>query len=239
MGNAHDNTEEKYGEMLDLLAEANTPFMIAGAFSLGYHTGLWRDTKDIDIFCKYSDSTRFIKFLKDAGYKVEIPDPRWLAKAYNGENFIDIIYSSLNGVFKIDDDWLEHAVTGEMFGRQLKIIAPEELIWAKAYVQEKIYFQGADINHVILKKGDVLDWKRLLNHFDHHWQLLFSILMNFRFVYPSSRNLIPPWVINELVGRLNEEMLVPEPKDKVCLGPLLSRTQYEIDLNQWGFKTVT
>ncbi len=239
MTNALVNTEKKYGEMLDLLMESGIPFMVSGTFALAFYTGYLRETKDIDVFCKPSDSTRLLKFLKDAGYKVEIKDPRWLAKAYSGQNYIDIIFGFPSGTTVVDDSWYENAVEGEMFGRKMKIVSPEDLILSKAYVQERVYFQGADVNHIILKQGEKLNWEKVLKRFDHHWPLLFSVLMNFRFVYPSSRNIIPKWLLKELVARLNEETMIPEPKDKVCLGPLLSRTQYEVDLTDWGYKVVT
>ena len=47
--------------------------------------------------------------LTAAGFETEITFPHWLAKAYAGRDFIDLIFSSGNGVAVVDDEWFEHA----------------------------------------------------------------------------------------------------------------------------------
>ena len=32
------------------------PFLVAGAFATNHHTGFWRNTKDLDIFCEPSSA---------------------------------------------------------------------------------------------------------------------------------------------------------------------------------------
>jgi len=41
-----------FREILELLEKKKIPFAVAGAFALRQHTGISRDTKDLDIFCK-------------------------------------------------------------------------------------------------------------------------------------------------------------------------------------------
>jgi hypothetical protein len=40
----------------------------------------------------------------------------------------------------------------------------------------------------------------------------------------------------ELVRRLRLEQRQPPPRDAVCRGSLLSRNQYAIDLDSWGYR---
>jgi hypothetical protein len=42
--------------------------------------------------------------------------------------------------------------------------------------------------------------------------------------------------MNDLTGRLDHEMRTPPPPDRICQGTLLSREQYLIDIERWGFK---
>ena len=37
-------------EVLDHLNRASVPYVVAGAFALQQHTGIWRNTKDLDLF---------------------------------------------------------------------------------------------------------------------------------------------------------------------------------------------
>ena len=69
--------------------------------------------------------------------------------------------------------------------------------------------------------------------------ILFSVILNFRFVYPSERNLVPNWLIRELTDRITYQLKNPTPIDKICRGPLISRTQYIYDIENGGFSTIT
>ncbi|QBQ54070.1 hypothetical protein [Nitrosococcus wardiae] len=70
---------------------------------------------------------------------------------------------------------------------------------------------------------------------EQHWQLLLSALVNFQFVYPTDRDIVPGWLITELLDRYKQLMKMPLPYRKVCRGPLLSHSQYEIDQREWGY----
>ena len=108
-----------------------------GAFAIRHHTGIFRNTKDLDVFCKPSQYTRILKFFADKGYRVELTDSRWLAKVFKDDYFIDIIFNSVNNICTVDDSWYQHAVDDQFEGIPVKIIAPEELIWCKTYVQNR------------------------------------------------------------------------------------------------------
>ncbi len=174
--------------------------------------------------------------LEAAGYRTEVTFPHWLAKAWVVERFVDIIYRSGNGVAAVDDEWFEHAVDAELLGIPVRLCPPEEIIWSKAYVQERERFDGADIAHLIRKSGRDFDWRRLLRRFGDQWRVLLAHLVNFGFVYPGERDVVPEWVIGELADRLTREAAEPPPRDKVCQGTLLSREQYLVDIGMWGYE---
>lgn len=230
---------EFYTQALGLLKESNTPFLLGGAFAFFKYTGIYRDTKDLDVFCKSSEYTKLLRFFADKGFKTEIRDARWLAKIFHGEYFIDLIFDTVNSICRVDDVWYEHATEGELFGVPVRFISPEELIWCKIYVQNRERYDGADINHVILKTGRTLNWDRLYKRFEQHWQLLLGALINFQFVYPSERNIIPEGLFMELLRRAEEQYKLPIPTEKVCLGPIIDQTQYKTDIKDWDYKVIT
>ncbi len=98
------------------------------------------------------------------------------------------------------------------------------MIWSKAFIQERERFDGADVLHLLRETGPSLDWPRLLMRFGDHWRVLLSHLILFGFVYPDKRQIIPAWVMEELIRRLAASR--PNSNNDVCYGTLLSREQY-------------
>ncbi len=228
-------SERFYRDTLTKLREHNILFLLGGAFALRYYTGIKRDTKDLDLFCKTGDHMRILSLFSEAGCEVEETDSRWLAKIRQEDAFIDIIYSTASGLVPVNDSWFIDTPSIEIYGIEVNCLRVEELIWSKIYIQDRDRFDGADINHLLLRQGRELDWQRLSQHMEQHWQLLLSTLINFQFVYPADRDVVPNWLIAELLDRYQQLMKMPLPYRKVCQGPLLSRSQYEIDQREWGY----
>jgi hypothetical protein len=240
-------TEEKkdgarafYHESLDLLTASGVPFMLGGGFAQFFYTGIKRETKDLDIFCKASDYPKIMLYFSDHGYKTELTDVRWLAKIFKDDHFIDIIFDTVNNICRVDDTWIENAPESEFEGKKVKFLPVVELLWCKIYVQNRERFDGADVNHILLKQGKDLDWKRLLSRMDQHWHLLLAHLLVFQFVYPSEyHDIIPRWLFDELISRAHDQYKLPPPVERVCRGPIIDQTQYMVDIKEWDYKVTT
>jgi hypothetical protein len=230
-----DSRHNVYRSALNILSKASFPFLVGGAFALRFYTGIRRDTHDIDLFILPQDYERGLQLLSEAGFETSRTFPHWLGKATYGEHQIDIIFSSGNAIGRVDPIWFEHSAMGEILGTTARICPPEEMIWSKAFVMERERYDGADILHILLFRGGHLDWRRLLDRFGPHWRVLLSYLVQFGFVYPSKRQLIPDPIMRELLNRLNTEMRQPPAGDSICQGTLLSREQYRPDVEAWGF----
>ncbi|MBX6312677.1 MAG: hypothetical protein IRY99_07145 [Isosphaeraceae bacterium] len=239
---AHDQREldaesrNYYVRTLTLLNESGIPFLVGGAYALAVHAGIVRHTKDLDVFVKPVDRDRLLATLACAGYRTDVTFPHWLAKAYCGAHFIDVIYCSGNGISVVDEDWFVHALPTEVFGVPVQLCPIEETIWSKAFVMERERFDGADVAHLLRARGEALDWHRLLRRFGPHWRVLLAHLVLFGFIYPAERGKIPVWVLRELSERLRAETEQPAPAERICRGPLLSREQYLVDLESGGYK---
>jgi hypothetical protein len=229
-----------YKEALDLLNESGAQYMLGGAFSMFRYTGIYRDTKDLDVFCKSTEYPRIMKYFAERGYRTELTDVRWLAKIFKGEYFIDLIFDTVNNICRVDDTWYENSTEGHFAGTQVRYIPAEELIWCKLYVQNRERYDGADINHIMLKYGRKLNWERLLFRMDQHWHLLLMQVLQFQFVYPSDyREIIPKWLFDELMRRAAEQYDLPPAQTRVCRGPVIDQTQYHIDIKEWDYKVST
>jgi hypothetical protein len=215
-----------YRNAMQTLTRAEIPFLVGGAFAFIHQAGIDKSTKDLDLFARPFDVQRLLEVCAAAGYETELVFSHWLAKIRSPEGFIDVIFSSGNGVATVDDDWFAHATPGEVLSVPVLIAPAEETLWSKAFVMERERYDGADISHLILALGDRLDWNRLLNRFDAHWRVLLAHLVLFGFIYPSARSRVPSAVMNQLIERLCTEVRSPDPEDTVCYGTLLSWSQY-------------
>lgn len=234
------DAQEFYRETLSVMSETGIDFLLGGGFAVSHYTGLQRETKDLDIFLRVADCPKALKYFADEGVETEFTDVRWLAKVKKGNYYVDLIFNSVHGICTVDDFWFEHAVDGKLGGIELKVIPVEELIWCKSYIWNRERFDGADINHIFLKQGKNVDWKRLLLRMDPHWHILLAEILMFQFVYPSEfTEIIPRWLFDELIDRAQDQWILPSPVERVCRGPIIDSTQYHTDIREWHFLCYT
>jgi len=224
-----------YRAALTKLIESQIPFLVGGAYALEEHTGIVRRTKDFDIFVMPEDVESVLEVFSAAGYQTEFSFPHWLAKAFSGDDFIDIIFNSGNGVCPVDEEWFAHARTGRVLGLEMQLCPPEDSIWQKSFILERDRCDVADVAHLIRHVGRQLDWFRLLRRFGPRWRVLLAQLTLFEFIYPGERAVIPNWVMEELVARRLHERAVLEHAQE-CHGTLLSATQYLRDVEHEGYR---
>jgi hypothetical protein len=228
-----------YREVLQLLLASKIPFLVGGTYAVVAYTGISRQSKDLDLFCHSSDYMKILDLFASKGFKTSVPDERWLAKIFKRSHEVDIIFGLIGPMSAIGDEWFKEKRIEELFGMKVPILAPTEVIWAKTIVQGRIKNDMADIMHVILKRNKEIDWKRLLSHMGQYWEMLLIIILYFRFVYPSEREVIPRDVFDDLLERLRHQMQLPTLDKKISRGRLLSRADYEIDVKEWGFEDLT
>jgi hypothetical protein len=229
-------TREFYRQAITILNRAEVPFLVGGAYALERFTGIARHTRDIDIFLRPCDCHRAIQAFRAAGYRAELTFPHWLAKVFHNGDFIDLIFSSGNGLANVDDSWFVYSVADEVVGEPVRLCPVEETVWSKAFVAERERYDGADVAHLLRARMESLDWPRLLWLFGSHWRLLYAHLVLFGYIYPAERERVPAAVLEVLMARLREEQEVAGAPEPVCQGTMLSREQYLTDILEWGYK---
>ncbi|CAO3442164.1 hypothetical protein [Azospirillum argentinense] len=230
--------EAFYTESLKVLKESGIPFLLGGTYALSAYTGITRPTKDIDIFCRGGDFPRILAHFQDRGFGTEIEDERWIGKVLHGDLFFDVIFNSAAAINPVNDRWFEEDHRALVCGADVQLIPPTEMVFSKAFVQMRHKYDGPDVAHMILKQHAHIDWKRLLGHMEQYWEVLLMHVLNFRFIYPTERDHIPGWLLQELLDRLNERAKLPVPQTRICRGRLFSREDYRIDVTDWGFADV-
>ena len=230
------DTHAFYRRVLTNLTASDTPFLVGGALAFRHYTGIERNTHDLDVFVRPMHRDQALASLEAAGEETETSFPHWLAKVRSGDDYVDLIFSSGNGLAEVDAEWFEHASRAPILGVPVALCPAEEMIWSKAFVMERERFDGADVLHLIHALGSRLDWERLLRRFGPQWRVLLSHLVLFGFVYPGKRSLVPIGVMRELTRRLDAEAGRDEDDATACLGTLISRQQYLVDVERWGYR---
>ncbi|HEV2133309.1 MAG TPA: hypothetical protein VGR47_03525 [Terracidiphilus sp.] len=222
-----------YQGAVECLAEAAIPFAIAGAFALHRHTGIWRSTKDLDIFLEPRVAPEALHRLRERGFRTDIPDPVWLAKAWCGEYFVDLITALGNAALLVDSTWIDRSEPYRFFGIPCRVLGAEEIIATKLFVSRRERFDLADVAHLIRTLGQRLDWQRLLQLMTGHEELLLWSLVFFAYVYPARVDLVPRALWSTLLHGLQHHIEHPQP-GAPFRGTLIDPNMFAIDVNEWG-----
>jgi hypothetical protein len=227
-----------YRSALETLNRAGVPYVVSGLYAIHHYTGLYRETKDLDLLLEPTVVVDAARALRAEGFRTKLEDAHWIAKALKGAQ-IDLIYGMGNGIGFIDAPWYRYSRPGILAATPVRVAPPEELIWHRLFIGERHRFDMADVVHLILHLGVDLDWDRLLARVGTDWRLLASQLHFFDYVYPGEGDKIPDPVRNAL-GRLQREARQTDDSDHggapICRGTLLSRFSFAIDVNEWGFR---
>lgn len=224
---------ELFRDTLELLSEHKIPYAVSGAFAIQHHTGIWRNTKDLDLFMTNDDASRTLQLLSGHGVECDIPDPVWLAKAHRGEYFVDFITGMSNGAVNVDRCWIERAHPAIVLGVHTRVLAAEELLASKLFVLARERFDGADIAHILYATPGKLDWQRIFALVGEHRELLLVALVLFHYVYPDSGGNIPSGVWNTLLEDLTESLARHGAQPRFR-GTLLDQKMFAIDVREWG-----
>lgn len=224
-------------EVLQHLNRAGVPYVVSGAFALQKHTGIWRNTKDLDLFLPAENVPQALRHLQEQGFETEIRDPVWLAKAHRAGYFVDLITGMSNAIITVDQSWIDRSSAAVVLGVRTRVLGAEELIASKLFVTFRERFDGADIAHVFYRTQGKLDWDRLLYLVGDHWELLLWQLILFRYIYPAKQDIVPRAIWNELLSRLRGGL--DSPSGKIPFrGSLIDENMFAIDVKEWGMENL-
>jgi hypothetical protein len=230
--------ERLYVEFLQAMNRQQLPYAVAGLFAVHEHTGVWRQTKDLDVFVPGDQINHVLDVLSHRErFDTQVCDPVWLAKVWRGNDFVDLITGMSNAVVRVDQEWINRSVQSEVLGVPCRVLGPEELLVSKVFVLRRERFDGADIAHILYAQGAGLDWNRILDLVGDHWEMLLWALILFRYIYPSQTKQVPAHVWDLLLTRFRNELLDPDPKARFR-GSLVDENMFAIDVHEWGMENV-
>ena len=224
-------------EVLQHLNRAHIPYVVSGAFALQQHTGIWRNTKDLDLFLTSESVPKALRCLQEQGFETEVRDPVWLAKAHRDGYFVDLITGMSNAVITVDESWIDRSSPCVVLGVKTRVLAPEELIASKLFVNFRERFDGADIVHIIYGTRGAIDWQRLLQIVGEHWELVLWELLLFHYVYPGQQDYVPRHIWNDLLARFKAQV-DSGSANLPFRGSLIDEKMFSIDMKEWGMENL-
>jgi hypothetical protein len=232
-----EEERELYKKALAALNAAGIPYVVAGAYAIHAHTGIYRQTKDLDVFVEPERVVAAMQALRDIGLTARLEQPHWLAKAIDSRRrFVDIIFGMGNGISLIDRDWYTYSRPAILAATPVRIAPVEELIWHRLFISERHRQDTADILHLIASVGTTINWRRLIDKTGEHWALLLAHVLVFEYVYPELLVGVPGWVMDELLARAHEARGRERTGERITRGTLISRFSFTIDVHEWAFR---
>lgn len=217
-----------YVEIMQALTRSAIPFMVGGGYAMARLAGIARRSKDLDLFCPEDAVKPIIEALEARGVATELTSPHWLAKAFRGEHFVDFVFNSPNGRCPVRQEWLNRAYRARVLGEPVLVMAPEEMIFCKLYLQKRFRYDGPDVHHLLLTQGPRLDWDHLVSLVGGDYPLLLAQIINFNFVFPGQRAAVPARIFRTLVERLERDL--EDTPSGGCRGLLLDEDHYLEDV---------
>ena len=123
-------------------------------------------------------------------------DRGWIYRGNVDDIIVDIIWGMPNRRTEVDLDWVTRGPCLNLQGDRVRVLPPEELIWAKIYVLQRDRSDWPDILNLIFATGPRLDSERLLDRLGEDALLLAAILSVFRWLNPAAANRLPQWLWN-------------------------------------------
>lgn len=220
-----------YEHALVGLERAGVEFLLGGAFAANHWSGIWRTSKDLDIFVRPRDARPALDALEAAGFTSELVYESWLGKGWMGETFVDVIWRNANALFPVTDEWFAHAPQSEFLGHLVRTLPLEEAILSKVMVGGRHRFDGADILHMLHVSAQHMDWTRLARGAGEHVELILAYLHMYRWGYPAWADQIPPHVLDEYATLARKHAQAPTMPFRALLMDIPS---FKADVEDWG-----
>jgi len=191
-----------YDEVMRAARARGVRFAVGGGLATSFYTGLWRPTKDIDLYVLPQEREALVDATRQAGmrdYYDEQPyDRKWIHRAVREGAIVDVIWALANGYGSVDESWLRAGPMASAHRMRFALLAPEELLVTKLHVLQRDRCDWPDLLNLLYASGPSMDWERVLAHFAEEERLLGSLVLLFTWLAPGRAAQCPAWLWERL-----------------------------------------
>jgi len=174
------------------------PFALAGAFATATHTGVWRDTNDMDLYVLPEHHEEMQRLAEGLGLRDiydQFPyDRDWTYRATDGQTIVECMWRMKNHRADVDLGWLTGWGEIAIRGIRMFVTPPEEMMWAKLYVLHRLRSDWPDVLTYIYHCGRGLEWQHLFDRLGPDVPLMGGALSVFSWLSPNRAASFPEWI---------------------------------------------
>ncbi len=212
------------GQTVEAMEASGLKYVFIGGIASG-GLGRPRSTHDIDLFVKPEDAQLALQALARSGFATEKTDPSWLYKGFKEDILVDVIFKSKGEIY-LDAEMYQRSMKAEFHGKQLRLVAPEDLLIIKAAAHSELT-PGHWHDATALLSHASLDWEYLIRRARRAPRRVLSLLL-----YAQSNDIwVPNFVVNELyqgifgdairqMSTLQNQVVRPRPQGQQSQVPL-------------------
>jgi predicted nucleotidyltransferase len=177
---------ETLREAAAALEQNDVPYVLIGGLGSSVY-GRPRNTEDVDVLVRPEDALRALEVLGAAGFDTEETNPHWIYKATLDGTTVDVMFK-VSGDIYLDDEMQERAQRRELYGVDLWVAPPEDLLVIKAIAHDEPSFRHwHDALGILAGTRGELDWDYVVRRAAHGARRVLSLL-----VYAQSNDLVVP-----------------------------------------------
>jgi predicted nucleotidyltransferase len=158
-GQTHEAIATTLRRAAATLREANVPFMVGGSVACWARGGP-RSQNDVDLMVPRDHAVAALSALEEAGMRTEHPPEEWLAKAWDGEVMIDLIFKS-QGIGEITTELVEQAEELQVLAIRMKVMSLEDVLVGKLLSISEQHLDFATPLEVARSLRERIDWPAL------------------------------------------------------------------------------
>jgi hypothetical protein len=222
---------ELYARVMQHARRSGVRFAVGGGMATSFYTGMWRPTKDIDLYVRSEDRAATIEATRSAGmhdyFEQQPYDRNWIYRAVRDGIIVDVIWAMANGCGEVGADWLERGPVTGVQRTRFPLLAPEELIVTKLHVLQRDRCDWPDLLNLLYAAGPAMDWGRALHAMAQDERPLASLVLLFAWLAPGRAAQCPSWLWQRL------QIAPPDPA-----GPVRAQDRIDrLDTRAW-FTTI-
>lgn len=215
-----------YREVIAQARERGISFALGGGFAVSVYTGLWRNSKDLDVYVLPKDREEMVGITQRIGladYHERAPyDRTWIYRSCKDEIIVDIMWAMANHRAPVDEGWLLRGAAVRVNDEHVHVLPVEEMIWDKLYVLQRDRCDWLDALNLLYAAGSTIDWQYLFRRVGSDAPLLRALLSVFTWVSPGRAGALPRWIW--------DAMALPPPE----AGPEVDRARVDLlDRRAW------
>jgi hypothetical protein len=140
------------------LKEAGVPFMLGGSLAVFAHGGP-ESSSDLDFVVKPEDAERALEVLLRLGMRRDEPAEDWLAKAWDGDVLVDLIFAPVG--LPVDDRLMESAEPMDVLSINMPVMRLEDVFATKLLSMNDHYIDYPGLLKLVRAVREQVDWDQV------------------------------------------------------------------------------